>query len=176
MRIDYPKLPVMAVLTNKTFYMSRLVFKNFQLRKVLAYYKGATTFNCTFAEQIAAYEKDTGMTFRFDGPPMPEMYLTSNKRTIFLVKDTGIYLMTSVPLKEIPKDESHICYAVNYSPANPNCWEDCRTAVGGDDFSEAFELTDAMIACVEKGADIIISFRSDSFLIKAQYPKNKVSR
>lgn len=55
-----------------------------------------------------------------------------------LVKDDGIYLMHNGKNKKIPKGTSQpIVYAEGFNPkTNEYCWEDSRSAVGGDDFVE----------------------------------------
>ena len=61
---------------------------------------------------------------------------------LLVVKDQGIYLMSNgLPhlAREDEPDSSKVCYAQGgFTPnGNDQCWDNCRNAVGGDDFAEA---------------------------------------
>jgi hypothetical protein len=81
---------------------------------------------------------------------------------LMLVKDEGIYLMSSgVPVARPPLRESNgPVYARGYDPKkNSDVWEASRAAVGGDDFVEVVPLDDALVAMIDaKEAEAFVVF------------------
>jgi hypothetical protein len=134
--------------------MATLIFKNEKLQRVLRMTETATKFRTTFAEAVKAYEKTTGQAY-IDGINLA-MHSTSQKPTLWLVKDRGIYLMASAIIKHPTKDQSHVCYAEGFEPSTPNCFDKCRSAVGGDDFVEVIEFTNQLKDGIKNGADVHI--------------------
>lgn len=73
--------------------------------------------------------------------PLPD----GRRHALHLMKNEGICLVSSgLPvLREVPHDRESdvvVCYAEGYDPnINPDCYDDTRAAVGGDDFIEAIE-------------------------------------
>lgn len=65
---------------------------------------------------------------------------------LFLVKDSGIYLMSNGEtglLRADNKPGQHsqvVVYAIGYKPDGADSYEKCRNAVGGDDFAELLPL------------------------------------
>ena len=61
----------------------------------------------------------------------------SEQRGVWMVKDNGIYIMNA----HKRKGGNIVVYADGYNPdLNDDWWEDCRDAVGGDDFAEFIPL------------------------------------
>jgi hypothetical protein len=134
--------------------MATLIFKNEKLQRILRMTETATKFRTSFAEAVKVYEKTTGQAYK-DGVNL-SMYNTSQKPTLWLVKDRGIYLMASAIIKQPTKDQSHVCYAEGFEPSIPNCFDRCRSAVGGDDFVEVIEFTDQLKDGIKNGAEVQI--------------------
>jgi hypothetical protein len=57
---------------------------------------------------------------------------------LFLVKDSGVYLMSAAtePLRKEGGEGSVVAYAEGHDPAQGECWEYDREVCGGDDFGE----------------------------------------
>lgn len=147
--------------------MATLVFKNSQLQSLLQLTRQATFFRASFSDSIHAYEQDTGLSFEF-GKDLSN-YKQINHPTLWLVKDTGIYLMTSAQLDPIPADKSHVCYAEGYRPTDANLNEKCREAVGGDDFVETIPFNNELQRGILRGADICIEVTPADFTIILVY-------
>lgn len=143
--------------------MTTLIFKNEKLQGILKLTEAATNFAATFSETVAAYEKGTGE--KYDFQQNLEKYAVHNIPTLWLVKDEGIYLMSPAKTDRPKGDKSHICYAEGFEPSLPNSFDKCRTAVGGDDFVESFEFTDALQSGIKRGADIQIDISEQSFTV-----------
>lgn len=78
-----------------------------------------------------------GLVMRED-PKHPFSYPTP-PAGLELVHDSGIYLMSNANEGE---DEPGVAYALGYNPSvDPNWYDDARSAVGGDDFSEGIDAT-----------------------------------
>jgi hypothetical protein len=64
---------------------------------------------------------------------------------LFLVKDSGVYLMSAAtePLRVKEGSEgSVVAYAVDHDPSQGDCWEYDREVCGGDDFGEFVDIGD----------------------------------
>jgi len=146
--------------------MAKLLFKNENLQSVITYTEQANTFGLTYAQQIAAWEAKFKKEFDFSKDEIPEDCQTTDKPQLFFVKDSGIYLMTAAVMEKMPEDMSHVAYAKGYSPSEPNCWEKCTAAVGGDDFGEAIELSKEAMELIKGGSDIVINVTAKTFSIK----------
>ena len=83
---------------------------------------------------------------------------TTPKKSVFFVKDQGIYLMNAYCKNNgESKTGNHVVYARGYNPkTNDNCWDDSYMAVGGDDFAESIELTESALHRVAHGGNIAI--------------------
>lgn len=149
--------------------MTELIFHNKQLQEILALSDTVKTFTATFSQAVNAYEKDTGKRYRY-GDDL-DRYYEIKVPTLWLVKDSGIYLMTPAKLEKIPEDGSHVCYAEGFEPDAPDSWERCRAAVGGDDFAESFPITDELRRGIKNGANIHIQMTAESFTIVLVYRK-----
>jgi hypothetical protein len=87
-----------------------------------------------------------------------------------LVKDSGIYLMSgsSKNYKKGKGGGSTVSYAVGYNPVtNPDCWDDARLAVGGDDFAEPIGLEKEQLQRIADGGNIVINITKDSISVRA---------
>lgn len=85
-------------------------------------------------------------------------------KCLMLVHDDGVYLMSGgephMPSRKegAPPEYRHVVYAKGLDPAtNPNCWEDARAAVGGDDFGDRIPLSQFKGLCPEGTVTIIFS-------------------
>lgn len=148
--------------------METLIFKNKRLKGILKISDQTTEFKATYDEAVRTYESDTGRKYKDDESLEP--YFLRNTATLWLVKDAGIYLMTSANLDKYPADKSHICYAEGFEPDAPDCFEKCQAAVGGDDFVESFRLTDALRRAIKIGADIHINITDKEYTIQLSFP------
>jgi hypothetical protein len=63
---------------------------------------------------------------------------------LFLVKDSGVYLMSAAnePLRAEGSKGSVVAYAIEHDPSQGDCWEYDRAVCGGDDFGEFVEIAD----------------------------------
>src|SRR5688572_13760922 len=120
--------------------MTTLIFKNKNLRSVLKISEQASEFRCTFQEAVNAYESKTGKKYTAGINLNP--YLIRTSPTLWLVKDTGIYIMTPAKLEKMPEDDSHLCYADGFEPTDADCFDKATAVLGGDDFVESFEFED----------------------------------
>ena len=150
--------------------MAKLIFKNEQMKKVIALNKASKEFHVNHGEVIDRWEKENKKRYDYV-TEIPEAYYFSNKPTLMLVKDSGIYLMTGARMKNVPNDGSHICYAKGYDPTNEDVYDKCANAVGGDDFGEIFEIGEDLVTQIEKGADVIINITSKSFTVSTLIKK-----
>jgi hypothetical protein len=76
---------------------------------------------------------------------------------LWLVKDDGIYLMSSgAPVQPRPDGSKgiRVVYARGFEPDAADSWDRCREAVGGDDFVEPLPLA-WFIKARSKGATTI---------------------
>ena len=82
----------------------------------------------------------------------------TTKKGMFFVKDEGIYLMQSFPSKK-----NYVIYALGYNPkTNEDCWDNCRDAVGGDDFAEFINLDKEQLQRLIEGGSLSIKIISDT--------------
>lgn len=84
------------------------------------------------------------------------------KPTMWLVKDQGVYLMTSVKLnaKQIEKMD-HVCYAYKHGP---------NTRIAGDDFIEEIEFDQELQKAVQDGYDLILKVTPKSITVIIRKP------
>jgi hypothetical protein len=87
------------------------------------------------------------------------------KSELLLVKDEGIYLMTSIKLAKIPENYSHICYAEGFEADAPGSNEKCANAVSGNDFAERFAFSRELQEGIRKGYDLVIDINGDCFSV-----------
>lgn len=149
--------------------MATLIFSNKGLQSVLQLTLQATVYQASLVQAIQAYEKDTGLAYQFDKNIDLTPYQFVKHPTLWLVKDQGIYLMTSAQLETIPADESHICYAEGFSPNDPDWYEKCREAVGADDFSETIPFDQPIQRAIRQGAGISIEVTAENLTIQLIY-------
>jgi hypothetical protein len=98
--------------------------------------------------------------------------------SLFLVHDDGIYLMSAgKPSQENP-DKSKgstallVAYAEGCDPrtAGDDCWDHCRTLVGGDDFGEPIPAK-SFVEAIAKGATAChINWGARKYTIEFKYP------
>jgi hypothetical protein len=100
---------------------------------------------------------------------LPYQNKTISQKSLFLVKDEGIYLMNSYCNdKGKRKTVKHVVYAVGFNPkTNENCWEDCRYAVGGDDFAESIPFNIDQLKRVADGGNISIEVTETTLQVEA---------
>ena len=101
---------------------------------------------------------------------LPYTTKTTSKKGMFFVKDEGIYLMNAFKADngKTPRENGFVVYASGYNPkTNENCWEDCRYAVGGDDFGEFIHLSDDMLTRVINGGSISVEVTETTIGVRA---------
>jgi hypothetical protein len=152
-----------------THIMAKLNFKNEDLQRLLSIANSTTEHRCSWSDAIKKYER-TGKKYDYSIELSDEFYQTTTA-SFQLVKDEGIYLMTSAKMEIYPTDHSHIAYAVGYDPRQGDVWEKCRQAVGGDDFVESFEITKQIVEFIEKGFSMRIDFSPNHYNIEMIAPK-----
>jgi|TARA_R110000824_G_scaffold44111_2_gene128563 hypothetical protein len=82
----------------------------------------------------------------------------TTKKGMFFVKDEGIYLMQAFSSKK-----NYVIYALGYNPkTNNNCWDNCRDAVGGDDFAESIPLDKEQLQRLIEGGSLSIKIISET--------------
>lgn len=149
--------------------MMTLIFKNEQLRSVLKISEQASEFRCTFQEAVKAYESKTSKKYTAGINLNPYLFRTSP--TLWLVKDTGIYIMTPAKLEKMPEDNSHLCYANGFAPTDDDCFDKAAAALGGEDFVESFEFEDAYKKAIRLGCDIHIKISESEYIIEMVVPE-----
>ncbi|SIO53911.1 DUF3085 domain-containing protein [Chitinophaga niabensis] len=150
--------------------MATLVFKNSNLKEILNVIKEATVFRASLSEKIIAYEENSGKEYDFDPKIDLELYSTHNRPTVWLVKDRGIYIMSSALVDEACKKDIPVCYAEGFHPNNKNCYEKCRAAMGGDDFVESIPFEQDLQEGISQGADLYIKVTTQHIDIILKYP------
>jgi len=149
--------------------MAILIFKNEKLRSILKITEQATEFKATFEEAVKAYESKTGKKYKPGISLSP--YYSHNSPTLWLVKDTGIYLMTPAKFEKFIGEGRHLCFAEGFAPNESDLFEKAQAAVGGDDFIESFEFTDAMKRAIRLGADIQINLTEENYTVELIMPE-----
>lgn len=88
----------------------------------------------------------------------------TNKRTVELVHDNGLYLMAGFkqgqkcqPDRRPGQSPCRVAYAKGFSPKDPDVWERARYEVGGDDFSMPVPLDEFKL---EEGRDVRVLLSS----------------
>ena len=107
---------------------AKLIFEMTELRSIIEHARAAKEFSAPYG-----------------GKPAP---------ALFLVKDSGIYLMSAGKPRQLRGDGSDwsvVAYAKGYEADAPDSWDKCRAAVGGDDFAEALPL-DWFTSALDAGA------------------------
>tara|TARA_Y100001963_G_scaffold123379_1_gene173359 strand:+ start:232 stop:612 length:381 start_codon:yes stop_codon:yes gene_type:complete len=90
---------------------------------------------------------------------------TTDKPNFELVKDWGIYVMNSYDRGD---KENLVCYAKGFNPkTNDDYHQDCKNAVGGDDFVESIPLTMEQLVRLEKGGNLTIVLTETTLEVKA---------
>jgi len=96
----------------------------------------------------------------------------SDKPSLFLVHDQGVYLMSAStednPEKKGTKQK--VLYAEGLDPSkNQYCWEDAREEVGGDDFGENIDLEVFKKAIKAKAKKVLIKVLENEFKVLLQF-------
>lgn len=91
---------------------------------------------------------------------------TQTKPTIWLVKDSGIYLMPSASDRPQPLGDKNLCYAQGYGK---------NAHVSGDDFVEEIPFDDKLRKFMEDGYDLIINLTANSMSIGAVKRPSEIS-
>ena len=147
--------------------MTTLIFENRKLQGILRITQQARTFRTIYTEAIKAYEKDTKR--KYNNKVSLDEYGEQLNPTLWLVKDEGIYLMTSAKLNEFPIDKSHLCHAKGFEPDTPDWFDRCKDSLGGEDFIESIEFNDELKNGIVNGADIYITITTKNFAIDLVY-------
>ena len=89
----------------------------------------------------------------------------TTEKGFWLVKDQGIYLMNAH--KRRANQKNFVIYAHGYRPeTNDNWWEDCRDAVGSDDFAEWIPVNTKMLNRIAKEKySMVIDINEESFRV-----------
>ena len=140
-----------------------LVFKGKELEKLAKRTIKAKEFKIAYEDKYAKYPKD--------------------KKSFWMVKDEGIYLMPCVKKGEffyesegkISKPE--IVYADGFDPStNPDCFDDARYEVGGDDFATNLELTEKELLFLSIGGVLKVDFSRDHTTYTYEFKHTPKSR
>ena len=133
----------------------------FDMEKVVAFAQHARSSDrnqMTFEERREVYgEKNWGT------PQHGEEFKARPK--LLLVKDHGIYLMSSGH-RDLKEGESHpVAYAEGFDPTLGDVYDACRDAVGGDDFAEEIPLDWVDLAVRHKSPEFRIEFGRDTLAV-----------
>ena len=121
-----------------------------------------TTLNFESNASLRNLAKETLKAKKFLIPYSQE---TTDKPSFELVKDSGIYVMNSY---DRGGEENLVCYAANFNPEeNDNYYQDCKNAVGGDDFVESIPLTIEQLVRLEKGGNLTIVLTETTLEVRA---------
>lgn len=90
-----------------------------------------------------------------------------NKTKTYLVKDTGLYIMTDGPDGKNAKESGLVVYAKGCNPdTDEDYYENSRFLAGGDDFGEEINL-DAWLTARKKQINALgIKKNLDKFILK----------
>lgn len=119
-------------------------------------------------EEVKKLVNLTGEGKNFHGEPYSGKKGT--EPVLWIVKDSGVYLMSNRIFKKLPKDKSHCLYAKGYNPElDKDYWEKGQK-LGGDDFVEiCMRLTPANLDWFKttKHTKFFISVTSSQFKISS---------
>jgi hypothetical protein len=158
--------------------MAKLIFRNDQMRKVIAFNKLGTKYRRSYDSAVAAYEHETKKEFRFTGTDEEALapYFTTDIPRLIFVKDQGIYLMAAVKGQDsqmFNNQREDLCYADGCNPdTDEDYYDRSRDAVGGDDFAMDIDDMAFIEKWVELGYDIFFDVTQDQFKIGATKSKN----
>jgi hypothetical protein len=149
--------------------MITLIFKNEKLLSVLRISEQASEFRCTFPEAVKAYESETRKKYTAGINLNP--YIIRTSPTLWLVKDTGVYLMTPAKLDKMPEDDSHLCFAIGFAPTDEDWFDKSAAVLGGEDFVESFEFTDGVKKAIRLGCDMHIKISESEYIVEMVVPE-----
>jgi len=150
--------------------MDYLHFKNAGLLGILSLTRAHKVFRNDLETQFELFEKKYKRPFTLDAEETLDEFAYTDQPGIFLVKDTGLYLMAAAKMDKLPDDMSHVCYAEGYSPDKPDWWEKCH-AISGDDFGITFPFNQELQELVEQGCDIVVEVTEENFKLKTFKPR-----
>lgn len=100
---------------------------------------------------------------------------TANKCRVVFVKDHGVYMMSEIGAKDESGRRKILAYAIGCNPdvdAFEDWWERSRRELGGDDFGEYFDVTDAVfVRVLNSSDDLIIRATKTQLVLEARAPK-----
>lgn len=130
--------------------MAKLTFKNSRVRRCVEHASNSKSFR-------NAYEQ------KATGP------------SLWLVKDDGIYVMSNGFPADAEGERNYVVYAEGFDPrSNPNVWEDCRDAVGGDDFCEVIPLYSLLLEDILRHkADLLITVSTSELRVGVLFPSEE---
>jgi hypothetical protein len=149
--------------------MATLLFLNSKLQGILTITQRADTFYNTYDKAVEAYERDKQKEYQYPEDLSP--YHEHKTPCLYLVKDSGIYLIAAAKMDKNPADNSHICFAEGFEETAPDIYEKCVNAVGGNDFVELIEWTNELKEAIEKGANLRITISATSLQVDCLYSK-----
>lgn len=84
----------------------------------------------------------------------------TKEKGMYFVKDEGIYLMNAYKKSNLVSSytkKNRAIYAFGYNPkTNEDYYEDCRYAVGGDDFAEFIPFSKEQLQRIMNGGNVTI--------------------
>jgi len=85
---------------------------------------------------------------------------TTDEKSVFLVKDDGIYLMNAFKCNGSPKENGLVAYAQGYNPKyNKNCWEDSYK-ISRDDFGTNIPLNEEQLKRIANGGKVSVKLKN----------------
>lgn len=123
--------------------MSKLVFNAEALRAIVQWTMTHSPHTPSYEQQLDPQFWRDGVHIKAGEWPKPEqLALEKIPPALHLVKDEGIYLLSSSAERDIAEGTtSRVVYANGLDPkADEDVWDKCREAVGGDDFVEALPI------------------------------------
>ena len=89
---------------------------------------------------------------------------------LFLVHDDGVYLMSNGDPGDLAGGDElglYCAYAAGCDPDNdPNCWENGRSLVGGDDFAETVPITADWLKACDTCDELHVVVNADNIQVK----------
>lgn len=143
--------------------MTRLVFDIEQVAGLADHARNAPRNRMDFAQRAEIYGEDDSWT------PQPGEEDVA-RPAIWLVKDEGIYLMSTGIYPEgheraLPGGRMAVAYAVGFDPRRDDrldVWDRARDAVGGDDFADPLPLEWVDAAVRARAPAFALEFEPDA--------------
>lgn len=154
--------------------MAKLHFKIAELMPILAHAEAAATHSPATSQLFdKRFWKANAKANSYGSVDFPGINVAKLPKQLFLVKDSGAYLMSGASERQARDDGSGcmVTYAKGCNPKNDeDCWENSRALCGGDDFAEALPVAmfRSAIALNPTGATLVVTLLKRSIRMEVK--------